>query len=248
MVAFQEPWAAVRPGLKCANASALGRAGFLFGYGHWALPIERGPVPMLSHSNTAYRRDLLMPYGDRLEAMLMDQDLLQRELRQAGGELLVEPAAVIHHLDFSRFWPWVGDRLDGGRLFGAGRVRADRWPLWRRLLYFAGLPLIPLVNLRRLVGQARRAGWRGSSLLTLLPVLVLAAHIHALGEVAGYLFGLGGARARHDDQEFDRQRFVSSADLRHADALVATIVSANHNQPRPSGAPTPAAAAAAGPR
>jgi hypothetical protein len=226
IAAFRASWALVTPTFESANRSRLGLAAFFFSYGHWAAPMRRGPAPLRASSNVAYRREVLLAYGDRLEAMLTTQEHLHRDLRLAGRELLVEPAAVLYHLDSSRLGPWVAERFDGGLLFAAGRVQAHRWSPVRRLAYAAALPLIPLVNLGRLVAQARRAGWRGWRLVWLLPALILGALIQALGEALGYLFGAGRAAARHNDKEFDRRRFVTPGDLRAADQLVAELVAA----------------------
>ena len=215
-------WAAIGPLVLTANAGALPLACHLADYGHWCDPAQGGPVKLLSNSNTCYERAALLALPGALEDWLDDQPRLQAHLLAQGRRLLFEPRAQLWHLNFSQWDAWVRLRLCCGWAFGAGRSRG--WPVARRLLYVSAAPLIPLVNLRRLLALAGRSGVRGGArLLAALMALVL---LEALGELLGYFSSAAGAQAWLHEVEFDRPRFVSARDRQTLDATVAGLLAA----------------------
>ncbi len=106
-------------------------------YAEWIEPVPAGVAEHLPGHNGKYKRALLMECGDRLEAMLEAESILQWDLRAKGHQLYLEPAAKTYHQNFSAPFSWVALRLDVGRLFAASRART--WSPWRRLLYACAL-------------------------------------------------------------------------------------------------------------
>jgi hypothetical protein len=218
----QGDWVAVGPLVNNALRGALSHACHLIDYGHWADPRQGGPVNLLSSSNSSYKRAALLALPGALEDWLDHQDRLQQALLAQGQRMLFAVNARLWHLNISQPRTWALRRLDDGRVFGAGR--SVGWPAARRGLYVLAAPLIPLVNLWRLLGVARRTGSRGRALLGLLPALVAIVTLRAAGEVAGYVFPAAAALARLQDREFNRPRFISAHDLQRLDTILAQLL------------------------
>ena len=192
LAAHAQPFAAVGPALTNANPeSRVGWSDLFVCFGPWVHPAASGTLPSLAGHNTSYKRDILLNYGDDLVSMLEPEVLLHARLCEAGHQLFLEGEAKTAHVNFSSVRALVIKQTLAGRRYASHRSR--RWPLRRRLLYFAGSPLLPFVGLRRTLRQARRPGRYPGSPLTLVPAMLVGLAAHALGEMAGYGFGGGDA-------------------------------------------------------
>jgi hypothetical protein len=193
--------------------SVLSWASYLPDFGSW-LRVPRGEVERLPWHNSSYKRDLLLGYGDRLEALLEVEALLHQALRADGHALYLEPAARTRHLNVSRLRSALLDQFHAGRTFGARRAGAGGWSTARRLLYATGSALIVPLRLWRLLPllSAPTPAGRPSS-PRLLPVLIGLLVVHTLGEATGYLLGPGSSPAVKSALEFHRERHVRAGDL-----------------------------------
>ena len=190
IAAHRQPHVAVGPVARNANPdSVVSQADFCMGYGRWAEPQSAGVQDFLPGHNSSYKRDLLLAYGDRLEAMMEAETVLHWDLRAQGHTLWLEPAARTAHVNFRRWDAWLGAQFHAGRVFAA--VRARNWPWWRRVVFVGGSPLIPLVWLWRL--------WQIS------PALVIGLAVDGLGQLAGYAMGVGGSARKMARYEFHRE-------------------------------------------
>ena len=144
--------------------------------------------------------------------MLAAESRLHRDLRARGYQLYLEPAAKTSHVNASRLSSSILLRFYEGQEFAALRVGEENWPPHRRLLYVAGAPLIPFVQLRRLLGEIERSG-RGRELLPrILPDLIAGVTAWAVGEALGYLLGAGNAPRWLSAFEFHRTRHLRGSD------------------------------------
>ena len=208
--AHREPWAAVGPAILNANPnSVLSWVNLAIEYGPWLWPIARGPVAHVPGHNSSYKRDRLLQFGDRLEALFEAESVLHWELQRTGHQVAMEPDARSRHQNFAQLRPTVGLRFHGGRHFAAHR--ALDWPLARRLGYAVASPLIPLLRMARTLGHMRRAAPRRVT-AAFVAALLLMLVVDALGEAAGYAFGHGGSVERLNDLEFNRRRFLAVGD------------------------------------
>jgi hypothetical protein len=186
--AHAQPWAAVVPGFGNANPrSPLSWAVLLLDYGYWLHALPSHEASMSPTHNVAYKRQVLLELGGGLEPALSQGDRLPIELRKGGHHSYFESAARLDHLNTAQPGPWMRERFLGGLLL-AGR-RAQRWSLVRRVVYFCGSPLIPvviLIRLRKAIGVALRTLHLPAGTL---PALVLASLISAVGEMVGYARG-----------------------------------------------------------
>jgi hypothetical protein len=203
-------FAAVGPVVAHANTDgAIAWSDFLLGYGPWLAPSTARELEYLPGHNSSYKREALLAYDPGLERWLEAESVLHWDLRSRGERLYLEGAACTHHFSFSRARSWIAATFFSARTFGARRVRREPW--WKRPLYIAGTPLVPLIRARRCVRDYRRVEPR-PSLVRLLPALSLALSVSAAGEAVGYAFGPGNAPCKVSAYEFHRDRHVNARD------------------------------------
>jgi hypothetical protein len=208
-------WAQARIDAHAAGATAVGavlrnanprtavsRATFVRDFGPFAAPTVGGPSRELPWHQCSYRRDAI-PLGAELDRLLETEGLLHAHLRAAGHQLVVESRCSVGHLNVSRWSSLLAATWSGGRIWGARRAGYRRWSLARRLLHCLLTPpwivrefRLRLVDLKR-VAPARR--WR-----VFVP-LAIAMLAHAMGEVAGVLWGVGTSDQRLADVELNRR-------------------------------------------
>jgi hypothetical protein len=208
------PRAAVGAAVVVANPdSVVSRANSFIDFGPWSPTGAAGPMASLPIHQTAYKRALLLEYGERLDALLDAESLLQEDLRARGHELWFEPAARTRHVNVSRLADAMALEFHNFRVSAANRAGQGRWPWPRRALYVAASPLFPLIHLGHILGQVRRAGQTRrmpAMLPALLPVLASAA----AGEAVGFSFGAGRAPRKQLSFELDRLGHITDQDRR----------------------------------
>jgi hypothetical protein len=211
----RESWAAVGPLMSNANPrSTTSWANLLIEYAPWLEPSAGGEREHLPGHNGSYKREVLLEYGDRLEAMLDAESVLHWDLRARGHRLYLEPKARTFHENFTARWPSLTLRFNGGRLFAASRARG--WPLWRRALFAVASPLIPPVRCARIARELCRPGRPRRILPRVLPSLLVGLAFDGAGELTGYALGPGASMAKLSDMEFHRERFLAARDRREA--------------------------------
>ena len=188
------PLAAVGPVVLNANPVTSASWGcFLVYYGMYMQSHHEEPVKHLPGNQSSYRKAVLLKYGDRLPNMLQAEIVLQAEMVASGMRLWQEPTAKVYHLNYSRIAPAVREYYLASRVFAGERRR--RWSLIRRAVYACGSPLLPFIRLKRILGQAWRAGLApqvaGGAVWPALLILCAGA----AGEFLGYWLGPAGAKA-----------------------------------------------------
>lgn len=193
--AHRQPWAAVGPAVRNGNPDRLfSWAEFFIDFGEWAYPSTSGSRSHLPGHNSSYKRDLLLAYGDDLSRKLEVETLLQWELVGQGHQLYLQADAVTKHIQFTSFRRTLALHFWQGWCFSG--QRADSWSRRRRLFWFFGSPLIPLVRLRRVYRESRKPGRFDRSLPGLVAILCLILLIDGIGQMAGIAFGPGDVYRR----------------------------------------------------
>ena len=220
--AHRGEWAVVGPVLRNANPRSMtGWANLLLEYYPWLDGAARAELNDLPGHNSAYKRDLLLAYGDRLEELFEVEAVIQRDLRERGHRMLLEPAARTSHLNFSRVSSALRLRFHAGRSFAGHRTMG--WSAAKRLGYVLGSPLIPLVRLARIVGMVRSSPTYSGLFPKVMPMLTLSLLVDGFGELIGYVSGPGGAARVLGSIEFNRARFMDAADRRDFAAALARL-------------------------
>jgi hypothetical protein len=211
----RENWAAVGPAIANANPRTVTSwANLLIEYSEWLYPCPSGEREHLPGHNSSYKRFLLLEYGDRLDEMLDAESILHWDLRKKGYKLYLEGAACTFHENFSRPLACLKLRFNGGRLFAA--ARSHNWPVWRRVTFALGSPLIPVIRFVRIARQLFAPGRHRRLLWRLWPALMAGLIVDGTGELIGYAFGPGRAMAKLSNMEFHRERYFDEDDKREA--------------------------------
>ena len=210
--AFAEPWAAVGPVMFNANPG-VGRsdATCLMSYGLFFPPQTAGEVPILPGHNSAYRREVLLGYGDELPRLLANDNVLMGVLRGDGHRLFLEPAMGVEHLNEASLASASPGYFAYHRCYGDSRSARFGWPWWRRLAYVVLTPVIPLYYLLRFGGRLRRRRSPSFGVLVRHAAFIYAAQlVCAAGQAVGLLFGPGAAERRFTDYELTAPRPLAS--------------------------------------
>ena len=208
--AHQGPWVAVGPGVRNANPNtAVSWADLFIGYGPWLTPAPSREAEFLPGHNTSYKREILLGYGDQLDAMMEAETVLHWDLRGKGHQLYMESTASVAHTNFSLWSSWVPAQFYNGRLFAGARARQK--PLPWRFMFALGSPLIPIVRLWRI--------WTGLpsqelkfQFLSCLPALIIGLAVDGMGQMFGYALGTGNALDKVARFEVDRFKHIREQD------------------------------------
>jgi hypothetical protein len=187
-------FAAVGPVVLNANPAGYASWGcHLVYYGMYMQASSGERVRHLPGNQSSSRRAVLLEYGSRLPDMLQAEIELHGELLASGRSLHQEAEAKVYHLSYSAVAPAVREYFLASRVFAAERRR--HWTLARRAVYALGSPLLPVIRMKRVLGQAWRAGLPLRVVLgSAWPAwLILCAG--AAGEALGYSLDPGHAKA-----------------------------------------------------
>lgn len=188
IAALSSEWSVAVPGFRNANPnSGFSWAGFLSDYGAWSDTLAGGEIDRSPSHDAAFRRAVLLEFGDRLDKALTFGDELYVTLRQRGQRCYFESSAGIQHVNIDNFRSFASERYLSGVLIGG--YRRERWNWPRRILYAGGSPLIPIVILSRIYKGVREVGRREKLPAGTMPAIFLGAAFKAAGEARGYLFG-----------------------------------------------------------
>ena len=213
--ACKPPYAVVGPAMLNANpGSYISWANLLIAYGSWTAPVESGPVKALPGTNSAYRRDLLLAYGDELDKLMAREGGLLRRLQEDGHQLYLAAGARTEHQNISKFSSGVRIRYLAGRLYAARRAQTGRWGTGKRLAYAAASPLIPVVRFIRIAQDLRRRRFPLSP--RMYAGVAFGVIFDGLGQMVGYATGEGQAQDKVEDFEFNRPRYLSKHDRAQA--------------------------------
>lgn len=206
--AHQGPWAAVGPAVENANPGPISWADFLLSFLHWYQP-PRGEAPALAGHNCSYKKNVLVAQPD-LGSTLQSEMVFHHQLRDQGQHLFLEPGARVRHYNLSVATAFLDHKWLGGRIFASHRARL--WPLWRRMLYAAAFPLVPVLRLHRILATLKL---RPTPPLptTTWAWLLLGLLLHAAGEAVGYLVGSLGCETAYAEYELRRFQHLAPGDL-----------------------------------
>lgn len=212
IAAHEGPWDVVVPGLDNANpATARSWASFLLDYGYWHAGLPASRIASGPTWNASYKREILLELDDSLDSALSAGDELPVALRARNRKFYFEPAARIDHANLESRG-WLDERFLSGLVVGANRGK--RWPLPRRLAYFAASPLIPFVLLYRNVASIGHLYGTNRLPPGSAAVMLVATMVRCVGEAVGYLRGLSRkAESRMDDYELNKLGYIANVAL-----------------------------------
>jgi Glycosyl transferase family 2 len=201
--AHKEPWAAVGYAFVNANPHTyMSRGSMVNDYGFWMHPATGGAAKFLPGSNVSYKRDILLSFGDQLKFMLTPDFNLQETFIKRGIPMCIEPRALAAHQNFRHLPSLMHANYALARLLAARRVRAQSWPMARRMFYLLVTPVsAPVLGVLRLLLSLRGRESLVPAMLAGLPIYTITHAWSAWGESIGYMFGQGSAEEELNDWE-----------------------------------------------
>jgi len=188
-------FAVVGPVVFNANPnSAVSWACFLPFYGPWMGHRSGKNMNHLPGNQSCYRREILLAYGQDLADALEAESLLHWDLVDKGYQLRLEPKVAVGHINPTRLCSLMEEHYHGSRIFAY--LRARHQSAFRRFVYTAGSPLIPLIRIHRIFQETREARLNIRILWKAIVPTTINLCTGAIGEMAGYAFGVGESRQR----------------------------------------------------
>jgi hypothetical protein len=198
-------------GFAMANANPQRLVSWAHLYGQFSgvvEPAEAGERDFLAGHHVSYGRDFFLEnYADTLVAAMEDESALFIDLRARGVPMYLAGDALSRHINISRLTSYLAMDYVGQRSFAGTRALLGRWSLLRRLVYAAGMPLAPLVRMRRILRDVRRTS-REQLLPQILAPIGAALVCGMVGEMVGYIAGPGSSARQKVDKELQRQEFL----------------------------------------
>ena len=164
------------------------RSVFMVEYGALAHPLPEGEPPSTTANNIAYRREMLVSLGDKLDDLLEMDFFLQRFLGD-DFKAISAPRAIVSHQTNTRLRDLVAGHFKYAQLFSNRRLRHEAWSIPKRILGVVCVPfMVPILRLMRLFVAIRGRSLARDAVLG-LPVILLLYLSCSLGEAAGLLQG-----------------------------------------------------------
>lgn len=196
-----------------ANPGLVAWANLYGQFGASVAPVKPGTIKQIGGHHAAYRRDLLLNYGNNLGNLLSNEAALHEDFSRRGVEIYLTSEIVIPHVQISRFIDYVRSDYIGQRQFAATRAKVLNWSLKRRALYVGATPLIPFLRLARSLKIIQKTGRSLELMPQIIPIIFFANIAGALGEALGYTFGENDRQNSARMQiELDRFSFVKRTD------------------------------------
>lgn len=195
IAAHREPYAGVGGEMDNANPGVgISDIAGLMSYGRFYAPQQPRETAMIVGHNSSYKRDTLLGLGADLDRLLACDLVLMMRLRHLGHRLFIDPRIRVAHANETALRSTIRGYFLHHRTYGPLRAREGGWSWWRRLVYVAATPLIPVyfvVKFRHFLRRQR------SELVPifdrgLVPVLV-SQFAAACGQAVGLIAGPGGA-------------------------------------------------------
>ena len=191
----------LNPGIGVSDAVTM------MNYGFFHPAAEPYTYSMLPGHNSAYRRDLLLSFGEILPTLLASEVLLDWKIIEKGHTLLVDPAAQFLHLNEESLSTVISGYYYLNLCFGENRAGIYDWPWWRRILQGLATPLVPFVRYVKYMVHFGRYDRKSMLLLIRNTGLFLYAQgVSAIGMAIGCIFGSQDAELKFLDHELNISR------------------------------------------
>lgn len=205
---FEGPFAAVGYSVVNANPETyISRGGLMADYILWMSPVHNGKAEFLPGNNVAYRRKMLVKFGDRLENDLGIDFNIHEELGKQGYELAMSSKALIAHQNYNRISGLIRANYHYSKMLAANRISSHNWGIFKQAVYIVGTPIgSPFIRLFRIIKSLRGRQPLVWPFISALPVIFITFCFSAVGESLGYLFGAGRSVEDFNKWELMTQR------------------------------------------
>lgn len=185
--AHEQPYAVIGGAIENAVDRPLNWALYYCDFGRYGRPLPAGEAEYVSDVNVSYKRDALNSIRE-VWGETYHETIAHLALRARGEILYLDPRLVVYQRRSAITWRQVyRERIEWGRAFAEGRVA--ECGSWRRLVYAAGAPALPVILLLRVWRRMRHQRRSPGQIIRTLPVAAVLLTGWALGELIGYVAG-----------------------------------------------------------
>ncbi|HKQ72892.1 MAG TPA: glycosyltransferase [Blastocatellia bacterium] len=185
--AHERPCAVIGGAVENAVDRPLNWALYYCDFGRYGRPLSAGATEHVSDVNVSYKRGALNSIRDVWNEAY-HETIAHWALRARGEILYLDPRIVVYQSRPAIRWRQVyRERIDWGRAFAEGRVTGIS--SWRRLIYAAGAPALPVIISLRVWRRMRHQRRSPGLIIRTLPVAGVLLTGWALGEMIGYVVG-----------------------------------------------------------
>ncbi len=165
-------------------------------------------APTLPNHNSAYRRDVLLSFGDQLRTMLTSDSILGIKITEKGYSLLIDPelrflhANLVNSLMVGRnFFYW-------NIIFGRARAQIFKWSWLRRALQIFITPISPFIRYFKYFLHVQKYNREKLPLFFRNAVTALYTQtVAAVGIAIGCLFDVKNAEIKFLKYELDLEHY-----------------------------------------
>ncbi|MBI4516684.1 MAG: hypothetical protein HY699_12805 [Deltaproteobacteria bacterium] len=180
----EQPYSVIGGAIDNGVDRALNWALYYCDFGRYGRPLTPQPAAYVSDVNVAYKRSAL----EAVRALWCEsyhETSVHWALQARGEVLFLDPRLVVQqHRPPISFRRAYRERIDWGRAFAQTRAAAGSG--WRRLVYAASAPLLPVLLLARAVHHMGRQGRSIAQMTTTIPLVFGLLTGWAWGEFLGY--------------------------------------------------------------
>ena len=203
-------WAAVGYGFTNGSRDSWwSRSALMADYGFFVHPVESGPARLLAGNNVSYSRWFLNELGEN-SGKFAGVDFNVQEMANARGlPMKVALAVLAAHHCYVKLWELCAANFYYLKILSVARAKANGWMFPTRFVWaFGVLTLVSALRLLRLARSIIRRPELLPCFLVSLPVVSFVYYAAALGEAAGYLFGLRDAEEKFVQWELNTSRIA----------------------------------------
>ncbi|MGH9935060.1 MAG: hypothetical protein ACREAM_02370 [Blastocatellia bacterium] len=185
--AHARPYGVIGGAIENAVDHSLNWALYYCDFGRYGRPLPAGEAEYVSDVNVSYKREALNSVRE-VWSESYHETTVHWALRSRGEVLYLDPRLVVYQRRPAITWRQAyRERIEWGRVFAETRVAAVSF--WRRLVYAAGAPALPVLLSLRVWKRMRHQRRSPGQIIQTLPVASMLLTGWALGELIGYVAG-----------------------------------------------------------
>jgi len=187
LAAHARPYGVIGGAIENAVDHSLNWALYYCDFGRYGRPLPAGEAEYVSDVNVSYKREVLNSVRE-VWSESYQETAVHWTLRARGEALYLDPRLVVYQRRPTTMWRQAyRERIEWGRVFAETRVAAVSF--WRRLVYAAGAPVLPVLLSLRVWGRMRHQRRSPVQIIRTLPLASVLLTGWALGELIGYVAG-----------------------------------------------------------
>jgi glycosyltransferase involved in cell wall biosynthesis len=185
--AHELPYPAIGGAIANANPeSYVGWAAYFCEFSQWMPGTQPKWLDDIAGANMSYKKPLFDEYGEFIEGTYCSDTDFHWRIGRDGHRLRFVPSILVSHQCIDALKQFLAHEFHHGRSFGQVRVQGGRFSRWKRAVYVAWAPLVPLMIFSKVAFNNIRNRVYLPRFIAALPLLVPGIICWSVGEVVSY--------------------------------------------------------------